>query len=225
MKLTFLHGFLGSPEDFKSFNLPGTFLTLPGHQGRPLDLTLLEKEISEKTILIGYSLGGRLALHFAKRFPERIAGLVILSANPGLEREIEERKLWDEKWASLLETEGMELFIKKWYAQPLFSSLNPDRLIGRANHDPHSLAQVLREWSPARLPSLWKNLEEFSFPLLFLFGANDIKYKPIAERLRKTFPVDYIPNAGHAIHVENPRLCAEKIQAFIGGISEYSDGK
>jgi len=85
MKLTFLHGFLGSPEDFKSFNLPGTFLTLPGHQGRPLDLTLLEKEISEKTVLIGYSLGGRLALHFAKRFPERIAGLVILSANPGLE--------------------------------------------------------------------------------------------------------------------------------------------
>ncbi len=70
--LTFLHGFLGLPEDFKPLNIDGTFLTLPGHQGRPLDLSILEREIPTKTTLIGYSLGGRLAMHFARRFPERI---------------------------------------------------------------------------------------------------------------------------------------------------------
>ncbi len=108
MILTFLHGFLGSPLDWQDLDLPGLFLTLPGHQGRPLDLSLLEKEIPKKTTLIGYSLGGRLAMDFAHRFPERIERLIILSANPGLEKGKEERIEWDEKWAQLLETEGMK---------------------------------------------------------------------------------------------------------------------
>ena len=217
---TFLHGFLGSPEDWQPLNLPGTFLTLPGHQGRPLDLSLLEKEIPKKTTLIGYSLGGRLAMDFAHRFPERIESLIILSANPGLKKGKEERIAWDEKWANLLETEGIQPFLKKWYEQPLFSTLNPNHLKGRDGHDPKVLAKILRELSPAKLPSMWEKLQEFSFPMLFLFGENDIKYQHIAKRLGKNFPVDFIPSCGHAIHIENPTLCAKKIQEFIGGIHE-----
>jgi len=213
--LTFLHGFLGSPNDWQPLNLLGNFLTLPGHQGRPLDLSLLEKEIPEKTTLIGYSLGGRLAMHFAYRFPERIERLIILSANPGLEQGIEERIVWDEKWARTLETEGMQPFLEKWYAQPLFSSLNRVLLKERESHDPKILAQVLRELSPAKLPSMWERLHEFSFPMLFLFGESDINYQPIAEKLGKHFHVDIIPGCGHAIHIENPALCAEKIKSFI----------
>jgi len=155
--LTFLHGFLGSPEDWENLNLPGKFLTLPGHHGRPLDLSLLEKEIPERTTLIGYSLGGRLAMHFAWQFPERIERLIILSANPGLEEGREERMAWDEKWAGLLETEGMGRFVKKWYEQPLFSTLDSGQLKGREDHDPRVLARVLRELSPAKLPSISKS--------------------------------------------------------------------
>ncbi|NGX50275.1 MAG: 2-succinyl-6-hydroxy-2,4-cyclohexadiene-1-carboxylate synthase [Chlamydiae bacterium] len=215
---TFLHGFLGSPEDWKPLNIDGTFLTLPGHQGRPLDLSLLEREIPEETTLIGYSLGGRLAMHFASRFPERIKRLIILSADPGLEEGRAERMVRDEKWARLLENEGTERFLESWYKQPLFSSLDPTELIGREDHDPKTLAKILRELSPAKLPSMWERLEEFSFPMLFLFGESDIKYQPIAERLSEKFRVDFIPNAGHAIHIEEPALCAEKI---LGEIDEY----
>lgn len=215
--LTFLHGFLGSPKDWIPLGLDGKCLTLPGHQGRPLDLSLLEKEIPEKTSLIGYSLGGRLAIDFAYRYPERIKHLIILSANPSLESGREERILWDEKWATILETEGMDPFLEKWYAEPLFHTLNLNLLKDRNQHDPKVLARVLRELSPAKLPPMWEKLKTFSFPMLFLFGESDIKYRPIAERLREDFHVEIVPNSGHAIHIENPTYCAEHIQKFIGG--------
>jgi len=218
MTLTFLHGFLGSPKDWHPLNLEGKCLTLPGHHGRPLDLSLLEKEIPEKTILIGYSLGGRLAMEFAAKYPQRIEALIILSAHPGLEGKRKERLARDEKWARLLETEGIKSFLKKWYQQPLFKELNPDALQGRKNHNPHALTQILRELSPAKRPPMWDKLHTFSFPMLFLFGENDIKYQTIAQRLGKHFSVDFIPSCGHAIHIENPALCREKIQRFIGSI-------
>ena len=221
--LTFLHGFLGSPNDWQPLNLPGKFLTLPGHQGNPFDLSILEREIPEKTTLIGYSLGGRLAMHFAYQFPERIERLIILSANPGLDEEKKKRIAWDEKWASMLETEGMQPFLEKWYAQPLFSSLNRVLLKERESHDPKMLAKVLRDLSPAKLPSMWEKLHEFSFPMLFLFGENDIKYHPIAKRLGKHFPVDFIPGCGHAIHIENPELCAKKIRTHVGELYVHHD--
>lgn len=208
--LTFLHGFLGSSKDWHPLQLPGNFLTLPGHQGRPFDLSILEKEIPYTTTLIGYSLGGRLAMHFAHHHPERIKSLIILSANPGLEHGKQERVAWDEKWAYILETEGMKPFLKQWYKQPLFSSLHYEQLQERDSHDPKVLAQILRELSPAKLPSMWSKLHDFSFPMLFLFGENDIKYHPIAKRLKKHFPVAIVPGCGHAIHIENPTFCAQK---------------
>lgn len=218
--LTFLHGFLGSPQDWhpvcQHLNSSCTLLTLPGHQNKPCDLTLLEKEIPSNTTLIGYSLGGRLAMQFASRYPERIERLIILSAHPGLDNGKEKRLKTDESWVQLLKTEGMEKFLKKWYQQPLFSTLDPRLTQNREPHDPQLLAKVLKNLSPAKLPSMWKSLQDFSFPILFLFGERDIKYKPIATRLRKRFPVEFIPNCGHAIHLENPSLCAQKIQAFIG---------
>ena len=210
--LTFLHGFLGSPKDWLPLHLPGNFLTLPGHHGRPFDLSLLEKEIPHKTTLIGYSLGGRLAMLFAYHYPERIKSLIILSANPGLENGKQQRVAWDEKWAHILETKGMKTFCREWYKQPLFSSLHYAKLQERENHDPKVLAQVLRELSPAKLLSMWGKLHDFLFPMLFLFGESDVKYRPIAKRLKSQFIVNIVPKCGHAIHIENPIFCAQQIR-------------
>jgi len=164
-------------------------------------------------------------MDFAYRFPNRVENLIILSANPGLEKGKKERIAWDDKWARLLEAEGIKPFLKKWYEQPMFSTLNlnPIQLKRKETHNPKILAKILRELSPAKLPSMWEKLQEFSFPILFLFGKNDIKYQPIAERLRKKFSVDLIPDCGHAIHIENPALCKEKIQKFLGGLYAHPD--
>lgn len=215
--IIFLHGFLGSPEDWSPvtqyIHTPFKALNLPGHSGTPLDPSLLEKEIPKKVTLVGYSLGGRLAMDFARRFPERIHSLIILSANPGIESGREERLAQDEKWISILENEGMDRFLEKWYAQDLFSSFSMTEEIKkrRKKHDPKSLIEVLRTLSPGKLPSLWPHLKNFSFPLLFLFGENDIKYRKIGKRLRENHEVMWIPHASHPIHLEAPQAIAEII--------------
>ncbi len=209
--LIFLHGFLGVKEDWDAItehlDMPYHCLTLPGHRALSLDLNDFEDEIGSNVTLVGYSMGGRLAMHYAKKYPHRVKKLILLSANPG--EEGEKRLLQDEKWARLLEDEGMDRFLDQWYKQSLFAGLHVNRK--RRRHDPLMLAKVIRKFSPARLPNLWPELESFSCPLMFLFGENDIKYRSIGERLQKKFPVTWIPKSGHAIHLENPKRCARHI--------------
>ncbi|MCB1107970.1 MAG: alpha/beta fold hydrolase [Chlamydiia bacterium] len=209
--ITFLHGFLGVKEDWEEIasiiNLPHRCLTLPGHQGRSLDWEGFEKEIGEDVTLIGYSLGGRLAMQYAYKFPRRVKKLILLSANPG--EEGEKRREQDEKWAKVLEEEGMERFLDKWYAQPLFKTFKVDRM--RRRHNPKMLAEVIRRCSPANLPNLWPKLKKISCPMVFLFGDHDIRYQLIGKKLQKSFPVAWIPKSGHAIHLENPNACAKQI--------------
>lgn len=216
--ITFVHGFLGSPDDWnpltKYLTSPYQTLTLPGHLKTPFDLSFLEKEITEKVTLVGYSLGGRLAMDFARKFPERIERLIILSANPGLESGREERIVQDEEWISIIKKEGMDRFLDQWYSQNLFSSfsLTDEMKKRRKMHDPEALCAILRNLSPAKLPSLWPYLKDFSFPMLFLFGENDIKYRAIGTRLMKDFDVTWIPNASHPIHIESPEVVANLIK-------------
>lgn len=218
--LIFLHGFLGEPDDWlpltQFLNLPYQCLLLPGHKMRPFDLNLSPQEIPYGTTLVGYSLGGRLAMHFALRFPKHVKGLILLSANPGIETQLEQRKEQDEKWAQCLEKDGLDSFLEKWYSMPLFNTLKID-LNRRKGHDPCSLARILRELSPAILPNLWPRLKDFSCPLLFLFGEGDIKYQSIGTRLENEgFAVAWAA-AGHALHLENPRWCAD----ILGRYYEY----
>ncbi|MCB1110192.1 MAG: alpha/beta fold hydrolase [Chlamydiia bacterium] len=209
--LTFLHGFLGVVEDWEEItrrlSCPYRCLSLPGHRGRSLDLQAFEEEIGSGVTLVGYSMGGRLAMHYALKYPKRVNKLILLSANPGEEGAA--RLASDEKWACLLEKEGMERFLDAWYAQPLFKGFQVDRTQRR--HDPLMLAQVIRTFSPARLPNLWPKLKDFACPLAFLFGENDIKYRLIGKKLQEQFPVTWIPNSGHAIHIENPKQCAKHL--------------
>ena len=231
--LIFLHGFLGSPRDWDPFVFPGHFrhcITLPGHEFLPLPpraplleqlLKLFYKQFKKrKVILIGYSLGGRLAMHFAQTFPECVKALIILSANPGLEcpKQRKSRLQKDKKWAEHLLKEGLLAFIKKWQKQPLFNPLPPKILKRRNNHSPKELARILRELSPGALPSLWEHLPQFPFKTLFLFGQDDVNYYKIAKKVQNinsNITVDMIPHAKHAIHLENFTACREKIDQFI----------
>ena len=231
--LVFIHGFLGGPEDWSAFETAGfasRFVTLPGHQMTPLPkgdcllngmIESLEEQMpSEKITLIGYSLGGRLALHYAKKYPEQISSLILLSANPGLEGGRAERQEQDRWWANYLQKEGLSDFLKRWYAQPLFGKLDWEALQQRKTHNPQSLARVLEELSPAVTPSYWNELEQFPFKTFFLFGAHDRKYLKIAAKLRELgqhVTVDLVSGASHAIHLENPKECCKKISEYLKG--------
>lgn len=232
---TLLHGFLGSPTDWEpllSF-LPRKnhlLLTLPGHGKRdlPTDNPLLPslmnaifKEMKTgQCNLIGYSLGGRLALHFALLFPEKVNQLILISTNPGLEKERSQRLASDRAWADLLAQKGIDSFLNAWYKQPLFRhfKLTPALRRERKTHRIENLQRILTELSPGHLPSLWQELKKIKLPTLFLFGKEDQKYMKVADRLKTLrhppFAVEMIEEASHAIHLEQPHQVAIAISNF-----------
>ncbi|WP_420422554.1 alpha/beta fold hydrolase [Simkania sp.] len=212
--ITYIHGFLGGVEDWALLleQLPGPYQTLTSPEG-----------INKPVTLVGYSMGGRLALDFASRHPKLIENLIILSANPGIDdpKEREARLHSDEQWCHLIRNDGLEAFLEKWYAQPLFTDLRqrpdfPEIFKRRMENDPEDVIATFKQLSPGVLPSCWKAIEKFSFPTLFLFGDRDIKYHLIRNKLAQMgVRTDLISNSGHAIHLENPTECAHKIKEFL----------
>lgn len=218
--LIFLHGFLGSNEDWFPMidRLKGTFycIAIDWTESEEVIRTVQE-EISHLSIdiqaYIGYSMGGRIALQLPPIHPS-----IILSAHTGLDTEQEQSLRWheDAKWIEMLETQPIDPFIDKWYAQPLFASLQskPDLFRSikerRSQQDPVKLASLLRQMSLGKQ----KKITTLHPETLFLFGKQDLKYEQLYAKLPKRILRQSIPNAGHAIHLENPDGCVEAIQQW-----------
>lgn len=247
LPLVFLHGFLGSCRDWDeivpafSDQHPCLCFDLPGHGthrqrplGAPLTLAELADELDaslgalglERVALVGYSLGGRLALHAALRHPKRIGALVLEGASPGIAdpRERAQRLALDQARASALRAEGMAAFVEAWYAAPLFSSLQGDaaRLAAmkavRAQNDPVWMAKLVAELSPGLQPSLWGELRHIRAPARVLAGSLDSAYVEVARKLAHLLPdacAAFVPDAGHNTHLEQPEAFAKIVREFL----------
>ncbi|MBS0584971.1 MAG: alpha/beta fold hydrolase [Verrucomicrobia bacterium] len=219
--VVFLHGFLGSHADWSEF-LPAfshSFaFDLPGHGKSGIySLDELYNAIPEKAHLVGYSLGGRIALRLLFSYPKKFSSLSLLSAHPGLEdmKAKEARIESDKKWAALLKTLPMEAFLKEWYNRPLFAK-SPIPAY-RTEQNPEFLEEVLLTYSLGKQPSYWQALEETKTPLLFLFGGEDKTFLPIYERLTKIANIStgLLEGATHSLPLEKPKESLEKIRTFI----------
>ncbi len=204
-------------------------LDLPGHgeTGRCPDLEaytmegatrmvaeMLDERRVQGCVLIGYSMGSRLALHMAIHYDDRCSGLVMESGSPGIHSagEREERRGLDEKRAQELEKGNFESFLRSWYNQPLFESLKRDPVIfeqileRRRNNDPAELARSLRGMGPGGHLPHWQDLSHLRTPLLILAGEMDLKYKRTAQEMAALCPqarLVLVPDTGHNIHSEN----------------------
>jgi 2-succinyl-6-hydroxy-2,4-cyclohexadiene-1-carboxylate synthase len=249
-KLFFLHGFMGSLADFKPIIeiLGDQFcylaIDLPGHgQTKILNTGLSEdiREIAESLIallnhldftpchLIGYSMGGRLALYLACRFPHIFKSVVLESASPGLATEPErsQRQQLDEQLAIQLETGLWSSFLSQWYEQPIFESLRHHPNFGlllerRSQNRPQELAQVLRKLGTGSQPSLWEELSQIQLPISLMVGELDSKFMGINQKMLPHFQnaqLSIVPSCGHVVHFEQPHAFAEILKPHLASHS------
>lgn len=245
-KLFFLHGFMGSLDDFKTIiEILGNqfcclLIDLPGHGQTQLlapDLSDGIHEIAESLMaflthlhfthshLIGYSMGGRLALYLARRFPEQFKSVSLESASPGLATAPErcQRQQKDEQLAIQLETSSWPSFLSQWYEQPIFETLRRHPNFGlllerRSQNRPEELAQVLRKWGTGHQPSLWEELSQIQLPLHLIVGALDTKFMGINQNMLshcQNVQLSVVPDCGHVVHFEQPHVFAKLLNAHL----------
>ncbi len=233
--MTCLHGFTQHGDSWAEV----TRLAGGGHSWLTPDLTattgagaiaevleLWRREGVERSHLVGYSQGGRLALDLACGHSDRLLTLTAVAAHAGLEgRARERRRAEDLELAARIERDGVEWFARHWAALPLFAGLarrGPeflDRLHrARLRNDPRQLAATLRGRGGAAGEPFWERLPAISVTTLLVAGAQDQRYVRAAGRLSRRIAgsrVAIVPDAGHAVHLEQPEAFAALLAAHL----------
>jgi len=236
--LVMLHGLLGDAQDWGEViadleGINSLALDLPGHgQNHHVQVgsfeafhhwlgdTLITHGVRHYCLL-GYSLGGRLALYHASRQPPGLEALWLESAHPGLPAsERSARIAHDEHWATRFEQEPLENVLADWYQQPVFADLTEvqrGRQIQRrlANHG-SAIASMLQSTSLGQQPTLWQWLESTSLPVGYFSGQRDIKFHTLASHLATMAPrLRHITlEGGHNLHAEQPEMIAQQLNAW-----------
>lgn len=169
---------------------------------------------------VGYSMGGRLALHLAVSEPPRLGALVTVGASAGIDDPAERaaRRAADERLAARTESQPIERTVADWERLPVFAG-QPEALVetqrpGRLAHRPTDLAELLRSAGQGALEPVWDQVPSLAMPLLALAGERDARYVEAARRLAALAPrgrAEVVPAAGHAAHLERPALVADLV--------------
>jgi 2-succinyl-6-hydroxy-2,4-cyclohexadiene-1-carboxylate synthase len=236
-RLVLAHGFTqharawGPFADLLSRHRTIVAVDLPGH-GHAADLTedvvgsahaLLDTVGDEPFDLLGYSMGGRIALAAAMMQPENLGALVLIGATPGISDASERRARLeaDRALADALEASGdIEAFIDEWLAQPLFSGLTPAtaQRDARIENSARGLAQSLRSMGTGTQQPAWGFLDMIDVPTLLLVGEHDAKFTALAHAMQKELSASTLaiaPGVAHACHLEAPEACADVVEAWL----------
>ena len=250
--LLLLHGFMGSTATWAPF-VPALAqrwrviaVDLLGHGGSDAPpeaerytmercvqdlLALLDHLEARRPVVLGYSLGGRVALGLAAAAPDRLAGLALESASPGLLTPEERlaRTRGDEALVDDLRRDGLPAFVERWQRLPLFDSQTAlpqaTRTTLRAQrlaNNPVGLAGSLCGLGTGRQAPLWDRLPGLDLPVLVVAGDLDTKFAALAQRMAADLPrarLALAPSAGHAVHLERPTWFLATIEAFLNEIA------
>jgi 2-succinyl-6-hydroxy-2,4-cyclohexadiene-1-carboxylate synthase len=175
---------------------------------------------------VGYSLGGRLCLRLALDRPDLVRALVLVGASPGIADPAAraERRAADEALAGAIERDGVEAFLDRWLAGPLFATLPPE-LAGRAGrlaNTAEGLADALRRLGAGVQEPLWDRLAGLRPPTLLVAGALDARFAAVARQMAAAIgpaaQLALVAGAGHAAHLERPAEVAALVEEFLGGL-------
>ncbi|WP_354623582.1 2-succinyl-6-hydroxy-2,4-cyclohexadiene-1-carboxylate synthase [Psychromonas sp. MME2] len=244
--LVFLHGFLGNSDDWNETitQLKERFycicIDLPGHghsiaTNAPIENgfahchRLIKKCLQELQVttftLVGYSLGGRIALDYARTQKDaNLQRLILESSHIGLHSEAEKKVRYqhDKSWAKRFATQHIEQSLYEWYEQSLFDNLSPqqkdDIINKRSQNYGVCLAGMLLSTSLAKQDHSWDYLQNNSqttspLPIDYCVGSEDKKFIALAKQLTSFNCVNIIEfnGVGHNIHQQQPRQYAQFI--------------
>lgn len=237
--LTALHGFTETDDVWSEvlapLDRPMRCPLLPGHGWKPCKAGTSIKTVAADIAatlptgsdLLGYSLGGRIALQLALDHPTTLKRLVLVSSTAGLRdaKERDKRVRHDLGFAEVLEEDGIGPFVAWWEANP---ALKPARKLSRAlveqlrcrrlNQDPLGLAGVLRHLSTGLMEDLWPRLGELRLPVLLIAGEKDPRYVEVMTAMAAKIPgarLELVPGCGHAVHREAPQELLGLLRTFL----------
>ncbi len=234
-KICFVHGFTQTGKSWTQAanaiaNTTCTFIDAPDHgESQGTSLTLQESgdaiaKVAQDMVLVGYSMGARMALHAAIQHPQSMTGLVLVSGTPGIEDESERaaRVQTDDALAQHIEAVGTSVFIEEWIRQPLFADteFSDAEIQDRCRNTASSLASSLRTCGTGQQYPLWSQLHEIDIPVLLIAGSQDAKFSAIATRMHELIPhstLNILDSAGHNAHLDQPIAFGESVNSWLEG--------
>lgn len=248
VNLFFLHGFLGRPSDWEAVKA-----SLPPHDRLKVytpdyfrDSNLsprhsfeewaanfnrwvqLETKGTDRNVLIGYSLGGRLALQALVQKPALWYKSMFISTNPGFDDNLsyfdpvseERRARWinDSYWAEEFLKAPWEMVMRNWNAQPVFGGGATEPVRMEKEYLREYLGLALTQWSLAQQRDMRPFVKDLASKIIWLAGEKDEKFVDLSKGLKETIgnmSMDIIPEASHRVLFDRPRDIAERIKNLL----------
>jgi len=176
-----------------------------------------------KNLLVGYSMGGRIALHALLAAGSPWDRAVIVAAHPGLESEEEkiERRKRDADWSVRCHRDSWADFLKEWQSQPILQMLAGSQEAGLDRGPLHlrrkEISRSFLEWSLGVQENLWPHLGQIRVPLLWMTGELDLKFSALAQSACERIPharALVMPAAGHRLPWQQPEKFSQEVLAF-----------
>lgn len=213
------HGCSDAPEDIAAYSMSRCAEQLS---------CVLDALALERPHLLGYSMGGRVALFFCTAYPERARSALLVGASAGLvDPEARHVRVGeDEALADRILAAGLEAFVSEWMAKPIFASqarlgdayLAKSRA-ERLRNRPHGLALSLRGMGTGAMAPL--ELAGLKVPTCFVAGSEDEKFCAMARAYGERLPnsrFEIVADAGHAAHLENQEAFGRVARRFYADI-------
>jgi len=231
-RVTIIHGFTQVGACMRplaeEIGVPCRLVDAPFHGGSSdvdVDLAGAGAELAAACgggVLVGYSMGARIALHAILADPDCASALVLISGTGGIDDDDARsaRRAADAALADRIVGLGTEAFVDEWLAQPMFAGLprnDGDRAL-RAENRPESLARSLLRLGQGAQEPLWNRLGSITRPVTAIAGSDDRRYADEAVRIAAAIPrgcSSVVAGAGHAVHVQEPAAVASAVRAAI----------
>ena len=158
-------------------------------------VAVLDAQGIERTVLVGHSMGGVVAMAAALEYPERIAGLVLIGSTSRCSEKVTR---WYDRIARAGETDGAAGIVRSIYGEKSSRSIRGDA---------QGISHATRMLKSLYEDPLTPKLGDVACPALVMVGDQDMMGPRASEVIHAALPerraeLVTLPERGHWLHVE-----------------------